>query len=319
MKQTFYFHFHEEQFTWKKYFHLNSLDNIINWTLNFMKQIISIHHCSSSCRLKVFRYWVFNWISIHFHMKTDFQHYVHIMIQLFHFNIDHHRLPYNLASRGSSTRLKGTGLKWEHSSLIWTCCEILVTGVSSVDFTGIYWSEESVVTCCYLASSENRTGTNIWALFSFFLCCSSSRIRVTLCHDTAPPSGPTSLLSWGFLIREKQLLLFPTHRKKLTILMNLTWFFPLWVKYEWMCLWFVDQKSFWSLVIRQLFQPRLYIRKNSFKFNLKSKHLLQAPEEMLSWVTVKEKLSLMTQMWLQEFIWVVWGWFETSVCETNTG
>lgn len=48
---------------------------------------------------------------------------------------------------------------------------------------------------CYLASSENRTGTNSWALFTFFLCCSSSRIRVTLCHDTAPPSGAASLLS----------------------------------------------------------------------------------------------------------------------------
>lgn len=54
--------------------------------------------------------------------------------------------------------------------------------------------------CLYLASRENRTGTSTWALFSFFLCCSISRIRVTLCQGTAAASGPGSLLSCGFLV-----------------------------------------------------------------------------------------------------------------------
>lgn len=51
----------------------------------------------------------------------------------------------------------------------------------------------------YLASSENSTGTNIWARFSFFFFCSSSRIRVTLCQETVPPSGAEPPLSHGFL------------------------------------------------------------------------------------------------------------------------
>lgn len=80
-----------------------------------------------------------------------------------------------------------------------------VSDISKQEFTQ-GWNE-SVRRCqdceqmfvTHLDSRWKRAGTRHWALFSFFLCCSSSKIRVILGHETTGSSGPAVDVSCVFL------------------------------------------------------------------------------------------------------------------------
>lgn len=72
----------------------------------------------------------------------------------------------------------------QHSQSIIFLCDIFLLNVKCKNI-----AVDASLT--YLESRLNRAGTRHWALLSFFLCCSSSKIRVTLGQETTFSSGTT--------------------------------------------------------------------------------------------------------------------------------